>query len=132
MAVNQTPAQRLAEAFAAYVTIWAKELDVDETTREWLPDLAYRLSLAVAAGHVCLPLEEEPDFDRWPPIADIRALLFASGLVGTPEAPGNLPLILDEGNRLYLHRYFAYERAMARLVLALKTATPIDMATARS
>lgn len=131
MAFHQTPAQLLADAFSAYVVTWAKERDVDETTQDWLSGLAYWLSRAVSDGHVCLPLEEQPDFDRWPPIADIRAMLFASELVGTPEAPGNMPLILDEGNRLYLHRYFAYERTLARRILSLKTAVPMDTATAR-
>lgn len=132
MAMSETPAQLLADAFAAYVAIWAKEQDVDQGTGEWLAELSRRLSLAVTAGHVCLPLDQEPDFDRWPPIADIRTLLLASDLVGTPDAPGNLPLILDEENRLYLHRYFAYERALARRILAFKTAKPIETAAAAS
>ncbi|WAW09930.1 exodeoxyribonuclease V subunit alpha [Oxalobacter vibrioformis] len=131
MAFHRTPAELLADAFSAYVTTWAKERDVDETAQDWLCGLAYWLSMAVSTGHVCLPLEEQPDFDRWPPIADVRALLFESGLVGTPDAPGNLPLILDAGNRLYLHRYFAYERTLARRIQALKTVMPVDTAAAR-
>lgn len=48
----------------------------------------------------------------------LRAQLLASGLVGTPEAPGGLPLIIDADQRLYLHRYFDYE---VRLALRLRS-----------
>ena len=132
MSVREAPAELLANAFATYVEIWAKEHHVDSNDREWLATLAHHLSLAVSAGHVCLPLQEATDHDRWSSISDIRALLFSSGLVGTPAVPANLPLILDEENRLYLHRYFAYERALAERVLALNAAAPVDTVAART
>ena len=38
-------------------------------------------------------------------------------MVGTPEAPAAHPLILDDDGRLYLHRYFDYERRLARRLM---------------
>ncbi|MFL6630677.1 MAG: exodeoxyribonuclease V subunit alpha, partial [Vitreoscilla sp.] len=54
--------------------------------------------------------------------ADWRATLLATGIVGTPAAPGTLPLILDTEDRLYLHRYFDYERRLARRLVQARHA----------
>lgn len=54
----------------------------------------------------------------------LRHTLLASGLVGTPQAPGALPLVLDEGDRLYLHRLFALERQLAQRLHAAASAPP--------
>ena len=43
-----------------------------------------------------------------------RQQLLASGLVGTPQRPAGQPLILDDEHRLYLHRYFDFERRLAQ------------------
>lgn len=51
-----------------------------------------------------------------PDIAAWRSLLLASGVVGTPEQPGACPLILDAADRLYLHKYFGFEKSLARRV----------------
>lgn len=120
-----SPEQLLANAFAAFTEVWARERDADSGTCAWLGLLARRLSLAVSAGHVCLPLADvaEPD---WPPVDALREVLLASGLVGTVDRPANLPMVLDEDDRLYLHRYFAYERALARRLLALRRGVPVD------
>ena len=48
----------------------------------------------------------------------LRRALLESGMVGTPEAPAAHPLILDDDGRLYLHRYFDYERRLARRLTA--------------
>ena len=52
-------------------------------------------------------------------------------MVGTPEAPGSLPLILDDQGRLYLHRYFDYERRLARRLSLLTSHPPrsVDQGT---
>ena len=52
----------------------------------------------------------------------LREALLASGMVGTPDAPDTCPLILDADGRVYLHRYFDYERRLARRLLAPSSA----------
>ncbi len=44
----------------------------------------------------------------------LRRALLESGMVGTPEMSAAQPLILDDEGRLYLHRYFDYERRLAQ------------------
>lgn len=127
---SPTPPDLLAEAFAVHVSLWARENNADEQATKWLPELARQLSLAVSAGHVCLPLETAQDDNHLPP-ATLRQNLLNSGLVGTPAAPGNLPMVLDEENRLYLHRYFAYERDLAKQILRLHETLPLDSAAAQ-
>lgn len=128
---SPTPPALLADAFASHVVLWAKEKNADEQAMKWLPELARQLSLAVSAGHVCLPLETMPEQDKQPPLAVLRKILLASGLVGSPGTPGNLPMVLDKENRLYLHRYFAYERTLAERLLSLNETLPIDKIAAR-
>ena len=69
------------------------------------------------------------------PFADAawRKALLASGVVGTADAPGNCPLVLDAEGRLYLHRYFDYERRLAaRLIRAQSFETPTQNAGRRA
>ncbi|MEO8125039.1 MAG: exodeoxyribonuclease V subunit alpha, partial [Burkholderiales bacterium] len=62
-----------------------------------------------------------------------RQTLLASRVVGTPDAPGAMPLVLDADGRLYLHRYFDYERRLAqRLLRAAESAVPITDAGQRA
>ncbi|MDR0934218.1 MAG: exodeoxyribonuclease V subunit alpha [Burkholderiaceae bacterium] len=118
MPFQDTSALQLAEGFAAYAGTWARECNADSVAREWVPRLAKQLSLAVSAGHVCLPLEAIEE-EGLPPPETLRTILLDSGLTGTPENPENYPLLLDAENRLYLHRYFAYERRLAEHLVAL-------------
>jgi exodeoxyribonuclease V alpha subunit len=89
-------------------------------------------------GHICVDLEE---FGQKPPPAEILAELgFTSwpdgqGLVQrlrtSPVAgrPGEFkPLVLDESGRLYLHRYWKYETALADAIArrAKGSALPVD------
>ncbi len=77
-------------------------------------------SNAIQEGNICLNLEDRagqrvidplaaldiilPDVNQW------RKLLLDSGLTGMP---GDWrPFILDDSNRLYLHKYFEYERSL--------------------
>ena len=83
-------------------------------------------SLALSQGHSCLPLTEldnvlaetAPAAVTLPPRTDLdglRRVLRASVVVGSAtHADAHRPLQLDAGDRLYLRRYFAYERAVAR------------------
>ena len=78
-----------------------------------------------------------PDSPEIPPVpndpadpnhaAAWRQALLASNVVGTPDAPGSMPLVLDTDNRLYLHRHFDYERRLARrLMHACTAASPLS------
>lgn len=115
------PAQLLAEGFAAHAVRWARERHAQESALEALSQAAYQVSLATSEGHVCAHLGDlfqSPEEIGEPAL---RRLLLDSGVVGTPEAPGAMPLILDSEGRLYLHRYFDYERRLAhRLMLSCK------------
>lgn len=90
--------------------------------------IAHAAALASALlhrGHVCLDLarapniadSEFPTLEPWPSIETWRTDLSRSGLVAI-DAPAFLPLVLDRGHRLYLHRYEEYER---RLAIAIRT-----------
>jgi len=80
----------------------------------------HALCTALEDGHVCLPITE---IGLSP--ADLQR---ASSVVG---APGEFkPLILDEAGRLYLHRYWRYERqlALALRARAIAPTCPFDPA----
>lgn len=88
------------------------------------------VSSAVANGHVCLDLAEAARFrlpegfpdDPYPALPGRWAdQLRGSGVVGSPGE--YRPLILDEAGRLYLHRYWRYERDLADTIL-LRAAAP--------
>ena len=111
--------QLLAQGFARHAARWAAGAGADTGAVAAMARAAEALSLAVSEGHVCLMLASlaagHDDAPTLPSdVAGWRAALQASGIVGTPEAPGALPLILDADDRLYLHRYFDYERRLAR------------------
>ncbi len=138
-----SPAELLAEGFAQHVERWARALRCDAATLGALRRAAFETSLATSNGHVCVALADlvEPDETRGsagPPTdqagaasAALRRTLLASGLVGSAEAPGACPLVLDAGDRLYLHRYFDYERRLARRLMRAAGVAPgvIDTAT---
>ncbi len=113
------------------------------------------LALAVAArgprlGHVCVELDRvqalvvDGDDDAvadlpWPELSEWSAALDASQVVAGPgdaDAEPIRPLVWD-GRRLYLHRYWAYERAVAadlvdRAGRAPRPAAGADAATRRA
>jgi exodeoxyribonuclease V alpha subunit len=127
-----SPADRLAEGFAAHVARWSRELGADETTQPLAAQAAAAVSRATSQGHVCLTLEQlAAETGPGDGVGALRAALLSSALVGTPQRPGAAPLILDDDGRLYLHRYFDYERRLAaRLMLAaLATPAEVDAAT---
>ena len=89
---------------------------------------AAAVSQAVAQGHSCLPLPalgevlasqaSEPLRGALPELADLRAALAASTLVGALDDPRNTPLVFDGGERLWLRRYADYEGRVASGLLA--------------
>ena len=127
-AMNERPDQTLADGFARHAARWAAAAGADAATVAAVGRAAEALSLAVSEGHVCLllaALAAGSRDDDGPVRLDVpawRATLLASGIVGTPAAPGALPLILDAGDRLYLHRYFDYERRLARRLVQARDA----------
>ncbi len=95
------------------------------------PELIFAACLAsraTAAGHVCVDLAaiagrvvlpdagEEAPADVSPvvapPLEAWTAALRATAVVGAPGE--RCPLVLDACGRLYLHRYWAYEHALAQ------------------
>jgi exodeoxyribonuclease V, alpha subunit len=102
-----SPTHDLAQGFAQQAQQWALEAGASPEDAALAARAALALSLAASEGHVCLQLDELAE------AATLRAGLQASRIVGTPQAPGAMPLILD-GERLYLHRHFDLERRLAR------------------
>jgi exodeoxyribonuclease V alpha subunit len=115
------PAHWLAQGFAERAVAWSRGRAAPETALDVLREAAYRTSAATASGHVCLHIGDV----TWPGGLDeatVRARLLESQVVGTADAPANLPLILDDDGRLYLHRYFDYERRLAQRLMQLAAA----------
>ncbi|HKO91803.1 MAG TPA: hypothetical protein VJU61_11650, partial [Polyangiaceae bacterium] len=91
---------------------------------EETPFCAALASRAVQLGHVCLDLRRVPDLrfvERstdaridfvYPAPERLLAALRASPACSGGEKP--TPLVLDAHGRLYLQRYFGYERELAR------------------
>jgi exodeoxyribonuclease V alpha subunit len=122
------PEERLAVAFAQHVARWAHEQGAAPAARRLIERAARRVSLKTSDGHSCLGVDELLDGeneDTHPPLdlATLRGGLLASKVVGTPGAPGALPLILDD-ERLYLHRYFDYECRLAASLAARRAGHP--------
>ncbi len=87
------------------------------------------LSHEVRQGHVCIWLDDFSDIEVSPSertieVADWRRSLLKSSAIGQP---GDLtPLILDESNHLYFHRYWQYEQQLAA---ALKSRVHCELET---
>ncbi|MFM7395761.1 MAG: exodeoxyribonuclease V subunit alpha [Gammaproteobacteria bacterium] len=80
-------------------------------------------SVMLRRGHLCAVLDEPPDLgdplppilNDWPSLHRWRDDLMASGVVAE-DGDTFLPLVLDAQGRLYLHRYFEYERHLAEAI----------------
>lgn len=105
---NSSPQHLLAAGFARRCLRWARNPSAPEV----LERAAYLASFATTEGHVCTDLAElAEDFPQHRP-ESLRTMLLGSGVVGTPQGQP-CPLILDDDGRLYLYRYFDYERRLA-------------------
>jgi exodeoxyribonuclease V alpha subunit len=100
--------QLIAAGFARRCLRWAK----NPAAPEVLERAAYLASFATTEGHVCTDLAELAGDFPWYSKAALRDALLGSGVVGTPQGQP-CPLILDDEGRLYLYRYFDYERRLA-------------------
>ena len=109
----------LAEGFARRIGTLARRGGASAESVKWAARAAFAASRATAEGHVCLPLAVlARRFDA--ASAEVRAALFASGMAsdGSPDAAALRPLVIDGQGRLYLARYYDYERRLARSLVA--------------
>jgi exodeoxyribonuclease V alpha subunit len=107
--LSETTAYReIDTAFADFLCRLAR------CSAEALKPLVQELSRGTGEGHICLHLEDAIPAGELIPAA---TLLRESGVVGRPGEFA--PLILDGENRLYLYRYWLYERKLAEALLSL-------------
>ena len=124
-------ADHLAAGFARHMERWAIALNCNSATVEATRQAAIAVSLATGAGHVCLPLTAvAASGTAVREIGALRDRLLGSRLVGTPADAAGKPLILDSEDRLYLHRYYDYERRLARRLMRAATAAPLAVGAA--
>lgn len=87
-----------------------------------LRPLAMALSRGTGDGHICLHLDEAvPAME----VSSTAASLRKTGVVGEPG--DHTPLILDKENRLYLYRYWAYERELAEALRTMAADRPAEL-----
>ncbi|KWK86478.1 AAA family ATPase [Burkholderia ubonensis] len=121
----------LAEGFARRIGDLARRAGAPAAAARWAARAAFAASRATAGGHVCVSLGALAQrYDE--PLADVRATLAASGVAafGALERGEERPLIVDRHDRLYLARYFAYERRLAEALVAQAGAVAADDAPA--
>ena len=94
---------RLDKAFAKFLTERSR-LDGDQKQRFY--ELVEKLSFQQNHGHSCIGVNDQD-----------KSLLIDSGLV---SRQGSTPLIIDNGH-LFTHRYWSYERQLARQVVKLSS-----------
>ncbi|MGH8782308.1 AAA family ATPase [Paraburkholderia sp.] len=109
----------LADGFARRIAALTRRSGATAEIVRWAARAAFAASRATADGHVCVPLWALARRYETAP-REIRTALFASGVVsdGTQEAAALRPLVLDAQGRLYLARYYDYERRLARSLVA--------------
>lgn len=109
----------LAVGFARRIGTLAERLGADASSASWARRAAFAASRATQAGHVCIPLARLAH--RYgATLVNVRAALAASGIVsnGDEESDALRPLVVDRAARLYLARYFDYERRLAASIVA--------------
>ena len=90
----------------------------------WLKPAASLVSSAVGRGHICLHLADlagkrllvDGREEALPGLDDLSRDLTSVPVVGAPGA--FTPLIIDADGRLYLYRYWKYERDLATVITA--------------
>lgn len=111
----------LASGFAQHVERWALMSGASPESARAVAHAARHLSLRCSQGDVCMALSRVPPDRHWPEDPDqLRRLLTGSGVVAQPGVNSGHPLLLDAQDRLYLHRYFDYERRLALRLLAAR------------
>lgn len=104
----------LAEGFSSKIGMLAKRFGANAESVRWAQQAAFAVSRATSAGHVCIPLSALAQYYA-ACVTEIRSALFASGIAcdGTARAQALKPLVIDAQARLYLARYYEYERRLA-------------------
>jgi exodeoxyribonuclease V alpha subunit len=109
----------LAEGFARRIGALSKRMHDEPRATRWAQRAAFAVSRATTQGHVCIALAALAE--RYGESADtVRAALLASGVAcdGSQVAADLLPLVIDREQRIYLARYFDYERRLAQALVA--------------
>lgn len=129
------PQAWLADGLARRVEAAARRAGASAHDAAVAAQAARQVCEALAAGHVCLGLDELiPVEGRAADAQACRSSLLSSGVVADASACGPLPphpLVLDAGDRLYLARYHAYERRLASRLLQAARAPVTQDAAAR-
>ncbi|BFG73841.1 hypothetical protein PTKU46_18740 [Paraburkholderia terrae] len=105
----------LAEGFARRVSALAQRGGASADAVRWAARGAFAASRATSEGHVCVPLDELAQrYDA--EVAQVRDALLASGVASDGAQPAHAlrPLVVDGQGRLYLARYYDYERRLAQ------------------
>ena len=108
----------LADGFARRIGELSKRLQDDPENTRWAQRAAFAVSRATTQGHVCVALDALAQrYGASPDTA--RAALLASGVAcdGDAVSADLLPLVIDSDQRIYLARYFDYERRLARCLV---------------
>jgi exodeoxyribonuclease V alpha subunit len=110
------------------VARWAHESGAPDAALALARAAAYAVSVATAQGHVCIDVAS---LDEAAGLADPRAALIASHVAAAPDDNTASPLVVDADGRVYLRRYFEYERRLAQRLVALQRAPSraVDAAT---
>lgn len=111
MIESEPQISRLDRAFAAFL---AARSQLEGDSRARFEAIVCLLSSQQNHGHSCIALDSEQ-----------RQLVQASGLVSQTD---RTPLILEQ-DRLYLHRYWAYETRLAGRVAAMVRETSAEVAS---
>jgi exodeoxyribonuclease V alpha subunit len=125
----------LADGFAHRIGALSKRLQHDAGNVRWAQRAAFAVSRATTQGHVCIALDALAQ--RYGETAGtVHAALLASGVAcdGREAAADLLPLVIDASRRIYLARYFDYERRLARALVerAEVSAKPFDPAVLKA
>jgi exodeoxyribonuclease V alpha subunit len=108
----------LADGFARRIGALSKRLQGKVDNVRWAQRAAFAVSRATTQGHVCIALDALAQ--RYGETSGaVHAALLASGVVcdGREAAADLLPLVIDSSRRIYLARYFDYERRLARALV---------------
>ena len=122
----------LATGFAEHVATWARNRGAAPGALAVLKVAAERVSFATAEGDVCIPLAAIAEDFEGRSLPELREALLASGMAGASQGKEVLPLVLDDANRLYLRRYFDYERRLAANLMQRAAAPAPDVKALRA
>ena len=119
-----TAEDALAEGFARQLLAIAEAAGADTQSLALLGLAARAVSRSTSDGHVCVDLGEALEIKEPVLLAEARDRLLATSLVTPSSSSELLPLVIDDKDRLYLARYFDYERRLATSLMNRATPLP--------